>query len=133
MDYIDQTILNKRLQIIGCCISNKINAVTKKLHIGIQCEEELLEIKFLTALIEIPLCYTPITDPDDDGVINTVTEAELDKVWDKLKNICKVCFPAKGDGGDQLPDALKIPLLDEAGDPLLDEALDKLLQELYPL
>jgi len=84
---------------LGCCFATLADKVAKKIGYGIVCDLDIAKLNLLNVYIEIISCYTPITSPAEDGVLNCITEAELDGILAEITRCyteCDLCFPPKG-------------------------------------
>lgn len=55
----------------------------------------IYNFEYVVALLEAVECYTPITSEDEDGEINCLTEAALDKIFANFTHISGVDFLGK--------------------------------------
>jgi hypothetical protein len=55
----------------------------------------LADLSLVSAYIQAVECYTPVTTDEEDGVINCLTEAEAEKVFENIGKITGLCFLPK--------------------------------------
>ena len=78
-------------------LTDQITEVTNSSFYGeLMCCEDLIQLEYVSAALEAIECYTPITDEDEDGVNNCLTEEQLDDFFNNIVDITGLCFPDKG-------------------------------------
>ena len=78
-------------------ICSKMHKFVNHYHYGSLLEADcLIKHQYITALLEVVECYTPITTTAEDGVNNCMTEAKLDTLFNKVEEITGLCFLPKG-------------------------------------
>ena len=78
-------------------LTNQITEVTNSSFYGeLMCCEDLIQLEYVSAALEAIECYTPITEEDEDGVDNCLTEEQLDDFFNNIVDITGLCFPDKG-------------------------------------
>ena len=93
--YNTNDLLVRRVK-IAQWLTDKIENISNHSFYGeLMCCEELMEIQYVSACLEAIECYTPITDDDDDGVDNCLTEEQLDNIFNNIVDITGLCFPDK--------------------------------------
>ena len=134
--YYTQADITLREAILGCCFANLASKVAKKLTYGVACDLETAKLNLLNVYIEIISCYTPITSSAEDGIVNCITEAELDGILAEIVRCytdCDLCFPPKGNATGYNPEVLPVTTLyvleDGSGNYLLEDGTSKLVME----
>jgi len=92
-------------------ICSQLKKFVNYYHYGSTIEADcLIKHQYITALLEVVECYTPITATAEDGVNNCMTEAKLTTLFDKVEEITGLCFLPIGTTYNPNYDAT-IPLL----------------------
>lgn len=93
--YYTSTELSVRARIAAYSFIDEVIAVNKKLKYGVKCTNDINKLALSVGILEAIECYTAITDEDDDGEINCITEAELDNLWSILQTNLELKYPGK--------------------------------------
>ena len=79
----------QRLRLLLCCMGIKGDALATKLRLGLDCRHDIEHLDLLTMYWDALRCF----DPDD---ITCLTQAQVDTIWDKVSNLCGICFAPYG-------------------------------------
>lgn len=93
--YYTQTELGVRGRIAAYSFIDEVIAVNKKLKYGQKCVNDINKLALSVGILEAIECYTAISNEDDDGEINCITEAELDNLWSILQKNLELKYPGK--------------------------------------
>ena len=79
----------QRLRLLLCCMGIKGDALATKLRLGLDCRHDIEHLDLLTMYWDALICF----DPDN---IDCLTQSQIDKIWDKVSEICGICFAPYG-------------------------------------
>ena len=79
----------QRLRLLLCCIGSKGDILATKLRLSSDCQHDIEQLDLLTMYWDALICF----DPDN---IDCLTQSQIDKIWDKVSEICGICFAPYG-------------------------------------
>ena len=82
--YYTTADLKLREACIGCCYADLAAKLNDKLRYGHSCDEDKKKVELLGAYLDLITCYTPIISAAEDGVVNCLKEADMDKLFQTI-------------------------------------------------
>lgn len=91
-------------------------------------------LSFVVACLEAAECYTPITTSTEDGIVNCLTEVEIENIFSNIASITGLVFPPKGTSYGDIPvddnNQFGEPTLNSGGPITLHSGLELKLNKL---
>jgi hypothetical protein len=95
-EYFTTNDLRARLNKTACWIYEEAQCVADTLsYTGKIHDKTMLNLSLVVAFLEAAECYSPITSEAEDGVINCLTEAEVENIFKNISAITGLCFVPK--------------------------------------
>jgi hypothetical protein len=94
--YFNTTDLQARLYRTGCWIAAEADRLAKKAKYSGRIDPCCMtNLQYVVAALEALECYTPITSEAEDGVVNCLTEAYAENLFNNISKITGICFLPK--------------------------------------
>ena len=96
-EYFTANDLRARLNKTACWIHEEAECINGRIKTEGRIDNcRMNNLSIVVAMWQAAECYTPITSEAEDGVVNCLTEAEEEQLFDNISTISGICFVPKG-------------------------------------
>jgi hypothetical protein len=129
-EYFTANDLRARLNKTACWIHEEAECIAGRVKTEGRIDDcRMVNLSIVAAMWQAAECYTPITSEAEDGVVNCLTEAQQEQLFNNISAVTDLCFVPKciewileteddDNQSSRVKNTALLDILDQLGDPI---------------